>query len=261
MTELIRRLRHSIKEVIWGGAQPFMPDQIRSDDVFIVSYPKSGNTWVRFLLANALYPEAEVDFHTIHELIPEVGDEDMRRSSLPPARLLKSHAPYRSAYPQVIYIVRDGRDVYTSYYHYRQPDLDDETTFEDFLEGDRWPSRWGEHVREWMNAADGNDDILIVRFEDLKDDSTHELRRMLSFLDRESIPESRIQQAAEASSFENMRRLEKERGRKYGDVDQFMRKGKAGGWQELFTENARDTFKGRDGRQLVRLGYEESSDW
>ena len=261
MIELLRKPRHSVRDLVWGGAQSFMPDQIRSDDVFIVSYPKSGNTWVRFLLANALYPEAEVDFHTIHELIPEVGDEDMRRSSLPPPRLLKSHAPYRSAYPRVIYIVRDGRDVYTSYYHYGQPDLDDETTFEDFLEEDRWPSRWGEHVREWINATDGNDDILVVGFEDLKDDSARELRRMLSFLDRESIPESRIQQAAEASSFENMRRLEQERSRKYGDVDRFMRKGQVESWEELFTDRARDTFKRKEERVLIECRYEENENW
>ena len=123
---------------------------MRSDDVFIVSYPKSGNTWVRFLLANVFYPEAEVDFHTIHELIPEVGNEEIRRSDLSRPRLFKSHAPYQPAYPRVIYILRDGRDVYTSYFHYRQPDLDEETTFEEFLEEDQWPCRWAEHVRGWM---------------------------------------------------------------------------------------------------------------
>lgn len=237
------------------------PKDINEDDVFVVSYPKSGNTWTRFLLANALYPDHEVDFHTIHELIPEVGSDDRRKPELSSPRLLKSHAPYQPEYPRVIYILRDGRDVYASYFHYRQPDLSSETTFEDFLQGTHWPTRWGEHVRGWMDAASEREDILIVRFEDLKEDSARELRRMLSFLGRESLPEPRIQQAAEASSFESMRRLEKERGRKYGDVEQFMRKGEEGGWQELFTDDARETFKNRDGRQLVRLGYEESSDW
>lgn len=233
----------------------------KPDDVLINSYPKSGNTWVRFLLANALYPEAEVDFHTIHDLIPEVGDEEMRCSDLPPPRLLKSHAPYTSDYPRVIYILRDGRDAYTSYFNYRQPDLDDETTFEDFLKENRWPCRWSEHVEGWTSAAEGSEDILVVRFEDLKEDSARELRRMAAFLGVESISDSRIQRAVQASSFENMKRLEQERGRKYGDVDQFMRKGKAGSWKEVFTDVARDIFKTKEGEQLVRLGYEEESDW
>ncbi|MCS3678774.1 hypothetical protein GGP72_003052 [Salinibacter ruber] len=238
-----------------------MPEEIYPNDTFIVSYPKSGNTWVRFLLANALYPEAEVDFHSIHELIPEVGKEDMRRSGLPNPRLLKSHAPYQPDYPRVIYIVRDGRDVYTSYYHYRSPDLPEDTTFESFLKGSHWPTRWCGHVRDWMNAAAESDDILVVRFEDLKEDSGRELRRMLSFIDQKSISEAHIRPAVEASSFENMRRLEEERGRKYGDVDQFMRKGEAGGWQKLFTDRARHTFKAKEGEQLVQLGYEEDPDW
>lgn len=244
-----------------SGPSPWMPKVSKNHDVFVTSYPKSGNTWVRFLLANALYPECEVDFHTIHGLIPEVGEEDQRRDSLPKPRLMKSHAPYQPDYSRVIYIVRDGRDVYSSYFHYRQPDLSEGTTFEEFLLEERWPSRWAEHVRGWTKAAAENDDILVVRFENLKEDSARELRRMLSFVGKKSISQTRIRQAVEASSFENMRRLEKERGRKYGDVDQFMRKGEAGGWQRLFTDRARAIFKAKEGEQLVQLGYEENSDW
>lgn len=259
---MLKSAIRQLRTLVYGEeTSKWVPDRIYPDDVFIVSYPKSGNTWTRFLLANALYPDHEVDFHTIHELIPEVGADDRRKPDLPSPRLLKSHAPYQPEYPRVIYILRDGRDVYASYFHYKQPGLSGETTFEDFLQGDRWPTRWGEHVRGWMDAASQRDDILIVRFEDLKKDSAHELRRMLSFLGNKSIPESRIQQAAEASSFENMRRLEKERGRKYGDVDQFMRKGESGGWQELFTEEAKGIFKKKDGQELVRLGYERDFDW
>ena len=253
-------LKYRLKRLL-GRNQPFMPEEIRSDDVFVVSYPKSGNTWVRFLLANALYPDAEVDFHTIHELIPEVGQEELRRDALPSHRLLKSHAPYRAVYPRVIYILRDGRDVYTSYYHYKQLDLDTETTFEDFLSGRHWPTRWAEHVRGWMRAAAVRDNILVVRFEDLKEDSVRELRRMVSFLDRGAIPESQLQDAAEAYIYQNMRRLEKERGRKYEKVERFMRKGKAGNWEEMFTKSARKIFKNEDGGALVENGYVENKSW
>ena len=38
--------------------------KIRESDVFLVSYPRSGNTWVRFLLANVVESDAEqpIDF-------------------------------------------------------------------------------------------------------------------------------------------------------------------------------------------------------
>ena len=44
------------------------------DDTFLVSYPKSGNTWVRFLLANLLFPDEEVGFANINRLLPAPGD-------------------------------------------------------------------------------------------------------------------------------------------------------------------------------------------
>lgn len=257
VTDIVGKFKHHIKKAV-GRNQPFIPEELRRDDVFVVSYPKSGNTWVRFLLANALYPGADVDFHTIHGLVPEVGKEDMRRATLPPPRILKSHAPYRAAYPRVIYILRDGRDVYTSYYHYRKPNLPDGTTFEDFLRGDHWPTRWAAHVQGWVDAASARDDILVVRFEDLKDDSARELRRMLDFIGETYISANRIQEAVEESSFHNMRRLEEKRGRKYGPDTRFVRKGKAGSHQELFTQKAREIIWQEEGRMLRNLGYENS---
>jgi hypothetical protein len=164
-------------------------------------------------------------------------------------------------YPRVIYILRDGRDVYTSYYHYNQLNRSEDTTFEEFLKGDHWPTRWAKHVEKWLEAANARDNVLVVRFEDLKEDSARELQRMVSFLGKDTISKSRIQCAVEASSFENMRRLEKERGRRYGNVERFMRKGKAGNWQKLFTNEARKVFNRKEGRMLFRLGYAEDYDW
>ena len=42
------------------------------DDTLVVSYPRSGNTWTRFLIANLRYPNLEVDFTNIEKLIPDM---------------------------------------------------------------------------------------------------------------------------------------------------------------------------------------------
>ena len=42
------------------------------DDIFIVSYPKSGNTWLRFLVANIVFPDREINLSNIESTIPDI---------------------------------------------------------------------------------------------------------------------------------------------------------------------------------------------
>src|SRR5215468_2315878 len=88
------------------------------DDVFLVSYPRSGNTWARFLVSNLVHPGEPTTFANVESRIPEIyfnPDHVMRR--LPRPRVLKSHECFQPHYPRVIYIARDPRDVAVSSYH------------------------------------------------------------------------------------------------------------------------------------------------
>src|ERR671925_279845 len=87
------------------------------DDVFLVSYPRSGNTWTRFLIANLIYPSEPVNFANIESRVPEIylwRDRDLRKLSRP--RILKSHEYFDPRYKKTIYIARDPRDVAVSVY-------------------------------------------------------------------------------------------------------------------------------------------------
>ena len=65
------------------------------DDTFLVSYPKSGNTWVRFLLANLIHPNETVGFANINRLLPAPGVLSKRfLKTLPRPRILKSHETF-----------------------------------------------------------------------------------------------------------------------------------------------------------------------
>src|SRR2546422_3289190 len=81
------------------------------DDTFIVSYPKSGNTWARFLVANLIYDDEPVTFVNIDHIIP-MADGQSRKyfKKMARPRIIKSHYPFEPAYKRVIYIVRDPRD-------------------------------------------------------------------------------------------------------------------------------------------------------
>src|ERR1700685_4202503 len=76
------------------------------DDTFIVSYPRSGNTWTRFLIANLMHSETPVTFANIEHVIPDstaLSSRAMKRIRRP--RLVKSHEYFDPRYSKVIYLV------------------------------------------------------------------------------------------------------------------------------------------------------------
>lgn len=241
----------------------WLPSTLYSDDIFLTSYPKSGNTWLRFLLANLLkQQDEEIDFHTVHNHVPEVGKQEEIIKTLKHPRVMKSHAPYMREYPKVIYLIRDGRDVYVSYYFHRLKQLSPDCTFREFLERqDHFPCAWGEHVASWL-FGESTSNILVVRYEDLVHDCCKELKRILEFIGINRT-ESQLKSAEKASSFKNMRRIEREKGRLYknGGPDIFMRSGKTGDWKDFFKIEEKMIFKAREGQFLVNLGYEKSNNW
>src|SRR5205085_6950732 len=87
-------------------------------DVFLVSYPRSGNTWLRFLLANALRPAEPATFATFGEVVPDIYDEtDRELRRRPSPRVLKSHEPFDRRYRRGAYLAPPPADVAVSYYH------------------------------------------------------------------------------------------------------------------------------------------------
>lgn len=243
-----------------GPKIPILSDR----DVFLVSYPRSGNTWVRFLIANMLKPEGvEIDFHNVQDYVPEISRNNDIIEALPSPRVIKSHALYNSTFPRVIYLVRDGRDVYVSYYYYRLKQLDEGLTFSSFLRRkDHFPSLWKEHIESWMNWDQPEPNILLVRYEDLLSKPETELRKMVEFIGIEVSGEA-ITQAVESSKFDKMREIDQTKGRKYNltGTKDFVRKGKAGTWQDEFSQGDIAYFKKNAGNLLVRLGYESDQNW
>ena len=82
--------------------------QVFSDDIFLVSYPKSGNTWTRFLLGNLMNPNDCITFANVERKVPDIyAESKMTLKKTPRPRLIKSHECFDPRYRRVIFIVRD----------------------------------------------------------------------------------------------------------------------------------------------------------
>jgi hypothetical protein len=226
-------------------------------------YPKSGNNWVHFLIANAFVAlsdrDDDIHFKNKNEWLSTTTPKKPPAAGFP--RLLSNtdaydDQQYLGPSTRTLYIVRHPGDVMESFYHYRKYQWNDDVgTFSEFIRTERWGiPAWKEHIRSW----EGNWDVL-VQFEDLKDDPATELRRMVTLFDRE-FPDAAIEQAVQRSSFENMRQMETKYGHKSrhgANPDyQFMRKGTSDQGEEYFDEDDYRYLQRTAGDIMEEYGYD-----
>ena len=246
------------------------------DDTFIVSYPRSGNTWTRFLIANLLHPDTTVTFANIEGLIPDTSSVSSRAlKRMPRPRLIKSHQYFDPRYKRLIYIVRDPRDVVLSEYHFHRKSktIDDDFPIEryvdDFVNGRLVSSAdfgtWGENVASWTGARGRSENFLLLHFEDLLKDTHRELRRVAHFLGRDGTAEL-LERAVTCSSAERMRLLEKQHQdrwvvtRKHRKDIPFVRSAQAGDWETKLPPGSVRQIENAWGELMSSLGYSLAAD-
>ena len=243
---------------------------VRPDDTFIVSYPRSGNTWTRFLIANLLFAGQPVSFANIERLIPDAEAQSsryMKRVRGP--RVIKSHQYFDHRYPKVLYITRDPRDVAVSYYNFARKfrhiadDYPLEQYVHGFVTGTLQSSAWGtwaENVGTWMAARNGRPTFLLLRYEDLIADTQTELATVARFLGVDATPAA-LSRAIENSSADHLRELEKKEGgvwvttkNKRSDIP-FIGNAAAGKWKSVLPDAAVEKIESAWGNTMAQLGY------
>jgi len=220
------------------------PKQMRNDDIYLVSYPRSGNTWISFLIINViiLYLDLniEVNFFNIHTFIPDIhlSREIPERLQFPPfRRIIKSHSSYNPFYKNIFLLVRDPRDVMVSYYHYRKNLGEYQNDISSFIRENIFGiNAWVNHTISWLEKTKPSDSINIFYYENFKKKPLKELKRLF-FLMGFDISKDILNSAIESSDFDYMKKLEAETAshslRKYKKFN-FIRKGRIGrGKEEL----------------------------
>ncbi|XP_060644098.2 sulfotransferase 2B1-like [Anolis sagrei] len=234
----------------------------RPSDVLLVTYPKSGTTWMQEILT-FIHSEGDPEpAKTIPNWARLPWLEHLYMGTLMEPkgpRLLTTHLPYPAleealakAKPKVIYVARNPKDVAVSYYHFcRMANFfPDPGSFEEFaqkfLDGTVHYGSWFEHIKGWLSCQDELN-ITYFTYEELHQDLEGCVERLSAFLGLPMKP-GLVESIRMHCSFASMSKntmvnttlipkeiLDTSKG-------QFMRKGIAGDWKNHFSAPLSERF-------------------
>ncbi len=239
---------------------------------FVSSYPRSGNTWARHLIADVFLQNAGMETQTelpVHpdQLIPDVHSNDVRQQDAELVhghRIVKSHDTINQisdlfgegAYQRIqhLYLVREPVDALVSYYHFhlRYDALKDQVAdgVDSFCL--RKLDSWLQHTDEALTHHRLGGRIFIQSYEQLLRSPEQSLTSMLSWLAIESSPEQ-IARAVSHMQFSNLRK--KESKNPANPNEYFFRKGVVGSGEDELKPPTIETIRERAASTL------ESLDW
>ena len=229
--------------------------------VWIASYPKSGNTWIRSLLSAYLYTKDGIfnDFDLLKKIhqfpskkylefflkkfqdIKEVSEywiaaQDRINLLNTGTTFLKTHSALctlennsftnRNNTCAAIYVVRDPRNLITSFSHHYSMNINQSYNFiidknKMIMQNDSDNEKgivtilgnWSEHYKYWKNLKFAP--VLIIKYEELIADTQNSLLKILNFLNRIikiEIDEKKIINTVSSCNFEKLSNKEKKEG-------------------------------------------------
>jgi len=239
------------------------------DDIFIVTYPRSGTTLLQMVLYQ-LTSDGNMDFVHISEKVPfleripvsKFGLEDLNSP-----RIFKTHLSYRSM-PKVkgkyILGIRNGKDVAVSYYHHYQNYQNYKGSFSEFLKrflnGKVVYGSWFKHTKDWLDNPQ-NVQLKIVDYDKLTSDMRTTIKEIADFCDIE-VNDEKLDRVIKNCSFENMKLYEDRFDHATEllidngvSAKKFIRKGKSGGWKDIFSDSEIKLYESKF--KIVLSNYSE----
>ena len=237
--------------------------------IWLASYPKSGNTWLRMLIANLSSTASPADINALAS-----GETDDKEPAIG-VRFVKVHDAYRRPPHAVladrgangaIIMVRDPRDVAASLAAHKSSSVDEAIALMGGPETSSTSTHqelrqklphWSSHVASWLEQKDMP--VHRIRYEDLLLDPVTSFRRALRFAGC-AAGDDAIRRAVAYSTFEQLQKQERTHGFREAQprAGLFFRRGVAGSWRGELTAAQIARIEADHGAMMQRLGYKLS---
>ncbi|MDJ0718890.1 MAG: sulfotransferase domain-containing protein [Prochloraceae cyanobacterium] len=233
---------------------------VRDSDIFVVAYPKSGTTWMEQIVHLMLNNGVQGD-KVLSEAVPWVEganryqglDKLLNQQSNP--RRFHSHLLYhlmpgvKLSRAKYIYVARNPKDNAVSFYFHSCSKLGYDGTWDEFfdlyIQGKVGYGSFFAHVLDWWKASKNSNNILFVKYEDMKRDLKQAVKTVADFL-QVKLDEELWEAITTQSTFESMANNSKANLDWVAQRPQFpkhMRKGIVGDWRNHFTSEQNEIFE------------------
>ena len=222
---------------------------LAKDDIIFATFPKSGTTWFRFILANIISLN-ELDGITVdYKLLNEKLNTAIEPNWMPKIKYLSipiirsTHFKYNESMFQgnkSIYLYRNPKDTMVSYFHYRKSFKKNEFKgeFKDFIRHNDWGIKaWCQHFVSWISNC-----TVSISYEELKDDTFLSMKKIFNELGITGVNDNVLVEAINRSEFSTIKKMERELGldkrasNKHKNDFEFARKGKISDGGNYFDE-------------------------
>ena len=236
------------------AGNPMLFSRVLARDTYLVSFPRSGSTWLRCMLTTLVHG-TRVTPELVAATVPDVHRSDRIRPRHLKPLVVKSHTPFVDIPAKVVYLVRDGRDAIMSF-HSLQVNRSRVRAGSDprllFFRDDAWPCPWHEHVAGWLDGLAGRDPgrHIVVRYEDVVAAPGRQLEAVARLAGLPAAADD-VERAVRLNVRDELEAVERVSGA--GTLNH-LGTGRPD-WREVLSPDDRRRYEAMAGPVLARLGY------